>query len=137
MVSQKYSELNTELDGLLQGVGEKRKPRQVPVDLSELPDTIPAGTICNAIEVEKLSALKFRDLVMVRAAKGYRLRRVLRTQGEGVILAGDHYNDIAPHYHQGELLLVTEATTNGKKLELKQPADVGVYLNWLRSFVSN
>lgn len=123
------------MDGLMGQIKHSRV-QKITVDMSELPNSIPAGYTCGTREVET-KVLKFHDLVLIKESNRHRARRVIRLQGDGVILGGDGFNDIAPHYYQGTVKRVEKMWSGDYETNVCKKPELGIYFNWLRSFISN
>lgn len=121
----------------LMGQVVSKRIKKFTLDMSELPLSIPAGYIAGAQPVET-KELKMNDLVLIHENTRVRLRRVLRLHSNGVILGGDSFNDITPHYYGGKVMKVVKVwSTPEYEVNLHRKAGLGLYFNWLRSFLVN
>lgn len=121
----------------LMGQVASKRTQKITLEMSELPLSIPAGYICGA-QVAKAAELKFNDLVLIHESTRVRLRRVLRLHSTGVILGGDSFNDITPHYYGGKVMKVVKVWSKPDyEVNLNKKAGLGLYFNWVRSWLVN
>lgn len=105
------------------------KSGRVEVTTSALPSLVPPGTECEVGRVH-FSKLKFNDLVLASHDGGYHLRRVLRSDGEGVFLGGEG-NSV--EYLKGTPQLVKKVWLRGEAQEVRA-SWIEACRGWLASF---
>lgn len=121
-------EYKTQISGALQQV-QGSDSQRITVTTSSVPELVPAGADCELASVH-FSKLRFNDLVVSGEPGSYRVRRVLRTNGEGVFLEG---TPLKADFSLERLRLLKRAWHCGRLLN-RSSRGFGHYLAWVSSF---